>query len=104
MPVLKKQEKEKWGRLSPELRDELIKRVSRFGLTLTEAADSLTDGAELARPDAKLAEKLHVSLASFKEAADQPAVAAEFERALASWVNQVQCITQRHAARARQRH
>ena len=89
VPVLKKQEK--WGRLSNELRDELIKRVTRFGVTLHEAAESLANGVELNKPDPKHLEKICMSLQSFKDAADQPGLAAEFEKVLVSWVHQV-CI------------
>lgn len=87
IPVLKKQEK--WGRLSDELRGDLIKRVTRFGATLSEAAESLVNGVELTKPEARVLAHVHMNPQSFKDAADLPATAAECDRVLGGWLTQV---------------
>lgn len=85
-PMLRKQEK--WGRLTADLQVELLKRVCAFGSTLTEAAESLANGVELTKPDAKFT-SMTMTLAAFKDAADKPEAAKEFSRCLQSWISKV---------------
>ena len=85
-PVLRKQEK--WGRLTPSLHTELLKRVGQFGSTLAEAAESLAGGIELAKPDAKYL-ATPMTLAGFKEIADKADAAKDFTKCLKSWTTKV---------------
>lgn len=85
-PVLRKQEK--WGRLTADLQVELLKRISAFGSTLTEAAESLANGVELTKPDVKFT-AMPMTLAAFKDAAEKPESAKEFSRCLQSWISKV---------------
>lgn len=85
-PMLRKQEK--WGRLTADLQVELLKRISAFGATLTEAAESLANGVELTKPDPKFT-SMPMTLAAFKEAADKPDSAKEFSRCLQGWISKV---------------
>lgn len=85
-PVLRKQEK--WGRLTADLQAELLKRVSAFGATLTEAAESLVNSVELTKPDAKYM-SCPMNLSTFKDLADKPESAKDMQHCLHSWIVKV---------------
>lgn len=85
-PVLRKQEK--WGRLTADLQAELLKRVSTFGATLTEAAESLANSVELTKPDAKYM-AYPMNLSTFKDLADKPDSAKDLQHCLQAWISKV---------------
>lgn len=85
-PVLRKQEK--WGRLTADLQAELLKRVSSFGATLTEAAESLANSVELTKVDAKYM-SYPMNLSTFKDLADKPDSAKDLQQCLHAWISKV---------------
>jgi hypothetical protein len=85
-PVLREQEK--WGRLSADLQVELLKRVSTFGATLTEAAESLANSVELTKPDSKYM-PYPVNLSTFKDLADKPESSKDLQHCLQAWITKV---------------
>jgi hypothetical protein len=90
-PMLRKQEK--WGRLTPDLQAELLKRVSTFGAALAEAAESLANSVELTKPDAKYMSS-PMNLATFKELADKVDASKDFQACLQAWISKVRPVTQ----------
>ena len=92
-PVLKQQGRHGWGKAREDSTKEFVRAVSKFGATLTEASHSLLGGVELMKPPSKyLTGGMDLKPSTFVTAADDKAVASDFERVLEDWCDKTEVL------------